>query len=251
MMENVKRLTYLISGHTLDNGLRCMEDDGGLNELVYVINESSCESDMHIYPMEDNEANMKGSNQGLCVGLTSNEAEIDEGLDLDLGDKEPEIDKGLDLGLGDNETVIDEGLDLGVGDDEAGIDECLDFYLGNTKDEMSRIDETELDSNDEYYDERCESDEESNLGEIYLKIFNQNRSKVRYDVDDNNPHFTLGMTFGNAKKARLVIAKYSIEKYTPLTSRPNEPKRLEQNVKLQVVHFICTSQKMVRMVDWL
>ena len=59
----------------------------------------------------------------------------------------------------------------------------------------------------------------------------QSKKKVRYDVDDENPNFLLGMTFSNTKEVREVIAKYSVAKGFDLRLKPNERTRIRAQCK--------------------
>lgn len=78
-------------------------------------------------------------------------------------------------------------------------------------------------STDEEFDEGVEA--------VNVQLINQSRRKVKYDIDDNNPHFMLGMTFKDAAEARLAIRRYSVAKCTPLRIRSNDAVRLRVKCK--------------------
>lgn len=78
-------------------------------------------------------------------------------------------------------------------------------------------------------DSDSDSESESD-GVVEMKLIMQSKKVVKYD-DDGNPHFLLGMTFKDAKEARVDIAKYSMAKSTPLKLNPNEKHRIRANCK--------------------
>ena len=66
----------------------------------------------------------------------------------------------------------------------------------------------------------------------------QSRKKVRYDVDDDNPHFLIGMTFSNAKEVREALTKYAVAKGKDLRLKPNEPTRIRATCKAKGCPFV-------------
>ena len=61
---------------------------------------------------------------------------------------------------------------------------------------------------------------------------------MRYDRDDENPHFLLGMTFSNATEVREALAKYSVAKGKDLRLKPNEPVRIRARCKYPGYSFV-------------
>lgn len=112
---------------------------------------------------------------------------------------------------------------------------------GNESEFGSLESEFEVHKSDlENYDES--SEDQSNSGYesegVEFALINQSRKPVKYDVDDSNPHFLLGMTFANAIEARKAIAKYSISKCTPLKLNPNEKGRIRAKCKNKGCPFV-------------
>ncbi|KAH6768920.1 hypothetical protein C2S51_014256 [Perilla frutescens var. frutescens] len=90
-------------------------------------------------------------------------------------------------------------------------------------------DNVDLDSEEDELDINSEA--------ITIQLINQSKRNVKYDIDDNNPHFILGMSFKNAVEARLAIRRYSVAKCTPLKIKPNDSERLRAKCKIQGCPF--------------
>ncbi|KAH6776564.1 hypothetical protein C2S52_014125 [Perilla frutescens var. hirtella] len=212
-MLNINKLYYLIPGKRLNDGLRVMEGDGGLNDMIKVIRDFTDKCNMHIYPVEDDYVGhlntqssvvKRNSVAGNCFVPNLSSWQVDH--DCVVGDRDGEIGQQIHSDIERSGGGFD--LDFGDDDNEKSIE--------NASEGLST----------DYYSDEMDFD-----------LINQNKKKVEYRVDNNNPHFELGMSFGDAHDARFVIARYSIANGTPLKLRPNEPKRIRAKFKTEGCPF--------------
>ncbi|KAH6757091.1 FTSH protease 11 [Perilla frutescens var. hirtella] len=206
-MPRVSKLYYLQPEHNSDNGLTILEDDAGINKMVQTAKSLIIDESIHIYPGDENVGDRpylgtqcSGINQhdlGVCKGSVSNASGWERGL------------------INDDDIIIDDLIDVSL-------------VCGNETETEAEIygDKTVLESNleNDYEGSEDESDSEYDSEGVDLAVINQGKRRVKYDVEDNNRHFSLGMSFANAKEARLAITRYSVAMSTPLRLKPTMKK---------------------------
>ncbi|KAH6774751.1 hypothetical protein C2S51_013155 [Perilla frutescens var. frutescens] len=235
-MLDVKKLCYLLPGVLIENAeLVMLENDEGIKKLSELCRNLNKDEVLCVYPApEENE----------------NAPQIDIG-NSQIGDK------NVPDGCIGSSQIGDATEDI---NDDALLGEIMDniiheyLNLGDTQpaneEETEHIDAELVGEFEDYSsNSECGSD-------IDLKILEQSRRRVKYDIDDNNPHFLLGMTFKDAEDARLAIRRYSVQKCTPLRIRPNDSRRLRAKCKAEGCPFhlyiskeSITGCMMVRRID--
>ncbi|KAH6771027.1 Alanyl-tRNA synthetase [Perilla frutescens var. hirtella] len=203
-MPEVKKLCYIKPGKNLVDGVSLLENDDGINDIVASVLDCKDDSSVHIYPYDD----IVVRKNVIGTQSSANVEYIPDDVVFDM---------------------MDESLSRGVVA-EQNVSEDLDVRKG--KELMDN--KGESDSSDE------SSGDDS---EVEFKILTQSSRHVRYECDDGNPHFLLGMTFGNAEEARAAIAKYSIAKCTPLKLNPNEKHRIRAKCKSAGCPFVLFMSK--------
>ncbi|KAH6770758.1 hypothetical protein C2S52_015561 [Perilla frutescens var. hirtella] len=225
-MHEVNKLVYLKPGKKLsDNALMILESDDGINDIVASVLEMNYDDFIHIYPYDELVLNHKKS--VLVDEIVVNQPDLSTQASAnlmceapDLGLNTNEIDMGVGLQGGKRVVNRDKGKQLA----EDNESKASEFGQDGSESESGDL---SVDSSSESSDSSYDDDD----NEVEMQIINQSKSVVKYDGDEGNPFFLLGVTFANAEEARLAIARYSVARSTPLKLNPNEKGRIRAQCK--------------------
>ena len=121
-------------------------------------------------------------------------------------------------------------------DDEVESNDSEDDVTGRSNED------DDVDSED--FEERNESvdSDDSLLMSDYEEVLIEKKHQARFNIEDQRPYFSLGMTFANAAEVRESIIKYCISRGVTLKFVKNERNRIRVKCQDQCLFVLLVSK---------